>query len=606
MKTYDERLQDVSQRIAKHRKVRTSITTACITMAVVILALVLFVPYNTDLPDVTMYASSPYYSLIQKINEATYVPPQYENNFEAVLNAAKGLEIALPSKNGAVMDDAVSSMEWYDAEYVEVTDNQVNGVIEADIIKRSTEYIYYLRGMELSVYSIAGEDSSLVGQYTADQTAGKSEVNEFSYTGLVEMYLSADCKSVTLVVDGYNKTVGSCTVLICLDVTDPEKITETNRVYISGSYLSSRLVDGDILVMNKYRISSDCDFDDESTFVPQVGTPENITSVAAEDILSPDELSSTQYTVICRIDGNTLEIQDTAAFLSYSDEIYVSAENIFATRSYSESVDGGGSRTMTEISAMSYAGDTLEYLGSVSVAGSVKNQYSMDEYEGILRVVTSTNGTVVRYEGETVSASWERNASLYCISLDDFSIVASVENFAPANEQAESVRFDGDYAYVCTAEVITLTDPVYFFDLSDLNNITYTDTGTIDGYSSSLIQLGGGYLMGIGYGGTGGMKIEIYEETADGVVSVCAYEANADISEDYKSYFVDRENDLIGLGIVNWGTLEYEYLLLHFDGYDLNEIARIPVEGSLSAMRAVLIDGYLYVFSNGFTVEKVW
>ena len=40
------------------------------------------------------------------------------------------------------------------------------------------------------------------------------------------------------------------------------------------------------------------------------------------------------------------------------------------------------------------------------------------------------------------------------------------------------------------------------------------------------------------------LKIEIYEESEDGVVSVTAYEKGVDFSRDYKAYFIDRKNQL--------------------------------------------------------------
>jgi uncharacterized secreted protein with C-terminal beta-propeller domain len=257
---------------------------------------------------------------------------------------------------------------------------------------------------------------------------------------------------------------------------------------------------------------------------------------------------------------------------------------------------------------MSYRGDRLEQKGSAVVEGSVKNQYSMDEYQGVLRVVTSTNKTVTQYhDNGTVSGMVQRNANLYCIDLENFSVVACVEAFAPEGEQAESVRFDGNMAYVCTAEVITLTDPVYFFDLSDLSNITYKDTGTIDGYSSSLVDFGEGLLLGIGVGAERNLKIEIYEQTQTGVESLCAYEQNALFAEAYKSYYIDRENSLVGLCIYPLSGQKPIYVLLHFDGYELNELLRVPVSvGDLASVRAVLIDGWLYVFDEDFKVVKAF
>ena len=145
--------------------------------------------------------------------------------------------------------------------------------------------------------------------------------------------------------------------------------------------------------------------------------------------------------------------------------------------------------------------------------------------------------------------------------------VSSVIGFAPDGETVRSVRFDGTNAYVCTA--VMQTDPVFFFDLSNIRHITYKETGTIEGYSDSLIDLGDGYLLGIGYGSsTVNLQIEIYKESENGVVSVCKYERmNAYFSPLYKAYYVNREENLIGLGIGERYTDESSrYVLLHFDG----------------------------------------
>ena len=204
------------------------------------------------------------------------------------------------------------------------------------------------------------------------------------------------------------------------------------------------------------------------------------------------------------------------------------------------------------------------------------------------------------------------NASLYCIDLSSLEIAASVIDFAPPNEAVRSVRFDKETAYVCTS--VQLSDPVFFFDLSDLNHITYKDTGTIDGFSTSLINLGNGYLLGIGRGSRWDtFKIEVYEETADGVRSVCAYERdNTTYSTDYKSYYVDRTNQLLGIGYTDsyyYGYSENrnKYILLHFDGYGLDKLLDVPLNSTPENMRGVYIDGYMYMFGdNDFKVKKIF
>jgi uncharacterized secreted protein with C-terminal beta-propeller domain len=201
------------------------------------------------------------------------------------------------------------------------------------------------------------------------------------------------------------------------------------------------------------------------------------------------------------------------------------------------------------------------------------------------------------------------SASLYVFDDATGALLGSVEHFAPVGETVESVRFDGTAAYVCTAVVVTLSDPVFFFDLSDPANITYTDTGVIEGYSTSLINLGEGFLLGIGVGDTwSSLKIEVYEEdpaAGNGVASVDAWVMeNTGYSAEYKSYYIDRENDLIGLPIYENSSGTTKYVLLHFDGYRLRPIVTLPIKNSsagsrltLEAVRATIIEEDLYVLA---------
>lgn len=626
MKTFDERRKSVEQymtRIRKNRKKGIFVATSlCLVLA---LALVLFIPYDTTPPSVEKYRNDDYYDLIQKINLATFEAPKENSRFESLVTALGDITNGI-NKNETMMPGATmaGSIPMHDAagesgEYVEVTDNQVSGVIESDIFKRSSEYIFYLRENRLSVYSIAQEESTLVGSFEVEKTQFEQDSDEYGQFLLFEcqeMYLSMDCRTITIICRSFHKTTGTSTEVISLDVTDPANITETNRVFMSGSYQSSRMVDGKLLVMSLHRIDeSNVDFDDPTTFVPQVGTEQELELIAPENIKSPESLSHLTYTVISVMDEKTLEVGGSAAVLSYSDQIYVSQDTVYVTRAFTHTSEknAGGcytQTTQTEITGVRYADGELTFAGSVTVDGSVKNQYSMDQHNGILRVVTSTFSRGYKEYGDQYTSSVlilesKRNVDLYCVDLESWEIAASVIGFAPNGEDAQSVRFDGDKAYVCTAVIITLTDPVYFFDLSDLSNITYTDTGTIDGYSTSLIQLGDGYLLGIGYGENWQLKVEVYEEVAGQVVSVCAYERDADFSQEYKSYYIDRENDLIGLAVHNWigGT---QYILLHFDGCELRPIATEFCYGSLDYVRATIVDGWLYVLSEDFAVQQVW
>jgi len=507
------------------------------------------------------------------------------------------------------------------SDYQEITDNQVEGIIEADLIKRSDTHIFYLDDNTLRIFSIDKESTTEIGNYVLNEGADY-------YSDQWEFYLSNDCKTATVITHNYTKpgvNYGSYVNLISLDVSDPANIAEKEKFSITGDYMSSRKIDGSILLMTEFVINKKkLDYDDEKTFLPQINEGDGSYSIPADAVVSPDNLSNNRYTVVMKLDENTLDLKGTAAYLSYSEDVYVSENHVFLTNVFAdktENKDGSVTRnSMTDISCLTYGGDNFEIKGNVTVRGYVKDQWSMDEYEDVLRVFTTTNATTVRektYGNNSVSAdilqtaTGESNASLYCIDLSSFEIVASVIDFAPPGEEIQSVRFDKETAYVCTS--IELSDPVFFFDLSDLNNITYKDTGTIEGFSTSLINLGNGYLLGIGRGNSwSGFKVEVYEETKDDVHSVCSYELKyAEYSTDYKSYYVDRQNQLIGIGVIN---NEYRnksegasrYILLHFDGYNLVELINTSLNGRPDNMRGVYIDGYMYMFGEcDYKVEKV-
>ena len=157
------------------------------------------------------------------------------------------------------------------------------------------------------------------------------------------------------------------------------------------------------------------------------------------------------------------------------------------------------------------------------------------------------------------------------------------------------------------------------FDLSDLDNITYKDTGDIVGYSSSLVNFGDNYLLGIGYGeNRDTLKLEIYTEGANSVDSVCSFEVpDCYFATEYKAYYINREEQLIGLAYHDYTeSADYftHYVLLLFDGYDFIKILDVDLGGentlhhvqSVNYFRAALIDDYFYMMGENFVVEPLF
>lgn len=621
-KYIEEAAPDMKKSKRTKRKANPSLKAVVSLVLIVALGLFLFVPYQKPISNVSAYASSPYFPVISAIDryEVSIGQSKYESNFHFITDNFWEL-LALPfvfvgGLLGGATDMAPSAPEdemmgGSNGQFVESTDNQVEGVLEADVVKMTDKYIFRLTDetgeLMLHVYSIEGMESELVTSFEIANT-GRNNYNE--------MYLSEDGNTVTVACD-LSSRIGVFT----LDVSDLQSISIVSTVYIDGSYNTSRFVDGRLLMISDYYYGAyeKVDYENPETFIPSVERNGESFTLPLEDIVIPEVMNSRRYSVVTLLSEKNLEILGTKALLNFTNSVYISENNIYLAHEYSaeEASDPVKNVTniMTDIAILGYREGSLTEKGSITVRGSLKDQYSFDELDGHLRVVTSTTTTTVygarlpsgALTSTTTPETYE-SASLYVFNLSDGSLVASVEDFAPEGEEAVSVRFEGDKLYVCTARIVTFTDPVFFFDLSDYGNITYTDTGIIDGFSSSLIDMGEGFLLGIGQEGWGAGKVEVYEERDGKVESVAIYRFEGEYADNYKSYYINREENLFGFAYEGYERDEHgrymeisRYVLLHFDGYNLTETAIVSCDYSypLADMRGYVIDGHLYVLSYG-------
>lgn len=609
------------------------IVAAASFLVVLALSLYLFVPFAPVTSDLKAYRGSAYFPLIEEIEDyrLSFLQPTYKNNFEALTSSLGGLFDggfkggAGGSNMGADMAPGAPEMNG-NGDYVEVTDNQVEGVIESDLFKMSDKYIFRLgfrsdveyRTPVLRVYTVDKENSTLAAEYELPRFYGEF----FKDYSEAEMFLSADANTVTVLKNYTDEKTGLNKLgIISLDVSNVNEISTRAMVSIDGKLNTSRMVDGRLLLVTEYFFNrTQVDYDDPATFVPTINSGDGEKPIEFEDIIFPEEIGNTRYSVVALLDCENLALLGANALLNFTNDVYISENNVFITREYTDKIPDQNKpnsytqSNMSDVAVLNYSGERLEKKGVITMNGQAEDQYSFDEKDGYLRVVTTTLDRVITENGDTVGARAKQNASLYIFDLSDNSLAYSVEGFAIEGEEATAVKFEGDKLYVCTAVVINFTDPVYFFDLSDYENITFSDTGVIEGYSDHLIDLGDGFTLGIGRENWSYSKVEIYEQQGDKVVSVCEFKFFGEYSTEYKSYLVNRESNLFGFAVDYFESENQDsyannaYVLLQFNGYEI-----VPVIISLdniglqsSTVRAAYVDGYLYITTPiGFTVEKV-
>ena len=130
-------LSAIKSRKQKRRRLFALITAACLTLTLLVPIASLIINYDS----LARYEDSPYYSIIKKID--AYRDKQ--NDRWSIGDLIGGAGIGSPEMDGASGgSSAPTSPSGGVGNYEEVTDNQVSGVVEADIIKRTDKYIFQL------------------------------------------------------------------------------------------------------------------------------------------------------------------------------------------------------------------------------------------------------------------------------------------------------------------------------------------------------------------------------------------------------------------------------------------------------------------------------
>lgn len=166
----------------------------------------------------------------------------------------------------------------------------------------------------------------------------------------------------------------------------------------------------------------------------------------------------------------------------------------------------------TEIYKFDTAGPGApRYVGAGAVPGWLVNQYAMSEWEGHLRVATTTGQTWD--DGDTEATS---ESAVYVLAERDGELVqtGSVGGLGES-ERIYAVRFTGPIGYVVTFRE---TDPLYTLDLRDPAAPAVLGELKIPGYSAYLHPLGDGRLIGVGQeadaqGVTQGTQVSLFDVT---------------------------------------------------------------------------------------------
>ena len=176
------------------------------------------------------------------------------------------------------------------------------------------------------------------------------------------------------------------------------------------------------------------------------------------------------------------------------------------------------------------------YVASGTVAGNIKDQFSLDDKDGYLRVATSESRMYLDQDGKYLEPTFPGSTSgpqdrpqivnhVFTMGVSGgwLDLTGDVGELAP-NEQIYSVRFIGGRGYVVT---FRRTDPLFVIDLTNPTAPSKLAELTIPGFSEYMHPLDATHLLTIGRaasttGQTQGLQLQIFDVT-DGTNPILAH-----------------------------------------------------------------------------------
>lgn len=382
-------------------------------------------------------------------------------------------EKAVASSDTSVLqavDSGVTASDYSD------TNVREDGVGEGDIVKTDGKNLYTMYNNRIEIVNIEKQNMEQAATIRLEKNQDIREIY-IKDDQLVVVYTESYYGDET---DSYSYRI--VTTAEIYDVSNPDKPISKGKVTQSGNYNTMRVSGDYVYLLSDFNASIVNGRDAIGEYVPSVQGK----LVEDSNICMPQYVRGDAYTVVSSfLLKNPEEKVDSKAIFGCSGLVYVSKNNIYVCESYYNSDDSDV--TQTCIRKISYKDGILKAVGQTRIDGTLNDSFSLDEYEGNLRLVTtvSSNGDsgimpLVLFGDSADSEIAKQEDTNYLYILDEkLNELSKIEDIAK-DEQVYSARFIGKTGYVVTYKQ---TDPLFSIDLSDPKNPQIIGALKIPGFS---------------------------------------------------------------------------------------------------------------------------
>lgn len=546
----------------------------------------------------------------------------------------------------------------YSRDSFSMTNIQVEGIDEADIVKNDGEYLYIVTGQEVAIVKASPAKSAKV-------------LAKIIFNGRIQgLYINKN-KLVVFGEERIEQSNDARFLVKIFDVYNKEKPVLTKSIAVMGYYDSyhgySRMIDDYVYFIVDDRVFDYIDYQHKKIRLPEIIENGNSKTIPANEIWHFDYYDYPErYKIIVAI--NTQDEKQKMSYLAFladtAQDVFVSSSNIYLTnpktinkapcvekflndlseilpteiytavnklskqennedltkqeeilRKYINKLNDAELKALEEkisdlirkleketaqetqktiIHKLSIDKGNIGYNSYGEVKGRVLNQFSMDEYEGFFRVATTSTRHLF-------SQSVTRN-NIYVFN-ESMTIVGKLEGLAPT-EKIYSARFMGNRMYLVTFRQI---DPLFVVDLKNPYQPKILGELKIPGYSSYLHPYDEGHLIGVGKEVApesqrpGGVKVALFDvsnpkEPKEISQAVLEEGSDSEALQEHKAFLFSKTRNLLVLPIHPWRYREEGAYV-----FDISLDKGITIRGKIEhqdVKRSHYIGNVLYTISD--------
>ncbi len=469
----------------------------------------------------------------------------------------------------------------------EGADEAVREIEEADLAKQVGDYLYILN--EYRGFRVVD-----VSDWSSPKLLGKAEVlgtplEMYVVDGLA-VVVSSDWPRCRLTATGEAEHVGGSHVY-ALSLADPDHVAVLDRFDFEGQIAETRRV-GQVVYIAGYR-------DGWAGWGYAEPAPLGDAAVSSAQVNADTTGANDGFVASVNIaDPNDVQLVDQVEFPATASYIHATTDAVFVA-GYSWQTD----RTKIVYVDISDPAGAIVVRSSGAVPGYILNRFSLDAYDGVLRVVTEA------WPQWQPGQNWEDFSGpavrLYTFDISNPDEVTSLAELPiVSGETVRAVRFAGPTGYVVTFEQI---DPLWVIDLRDGAAPAITGHLEVPGYSTHLVPDGDRLVaMGVDAGETWRPSVALYD-VADpenpsqlSVATLGDGWSSSEANYDDKAFKVLPEAKLVLVPVDTWddsGSVN-ELRMLDYAEDELEELATIEHRGSAIRSGVDLEDAALWILSR--------